>query len=1328
MNLPRPCISSARLRRILFPASIVAALLLCCFPSAHAQATFLGQASSANLGLSTPWRVAANSSGTVAIADTGNQRILRVPAGGGSPQTVSGGPGGYLRNIGIDDAGNIYAVTGSTLYKISPTGGTTTSDLGVGQALSDSCSMYTCYGTVQPFSIAIDHSGNIFVAYGQPLYEVIEVPAGGGSPFVVNTYPFILSTPTGLATDNSGNLYIGDSYNDRIVIVPPTGNAYGVAPPGLNLKGNLVPNTYGLIYGGGVNSLGVDSQGNIYAGCTNYNGGGNFLARISPDGQSYISLPIGNGGVAGIGVDANDNLYFSNNNSQLITYSTRYAAFGNVNVGTASSAINLSFLLGSGTTVSNVNLYSLGLDQQAVSSPTGEFQSTAPVSCTGTPAICSVSVTFTPQVPGPRSGAAVAYNVVNNTPSLLTPIPLIGTGLGPNTVFDSAASTYTPLQVSTSTVGLVGQSVQDGAGNTYAALPAVNKVVAVSASGTISTVFTSANYPLTNPQGVAIDGLGNLFIADTGNNRILKIPFETETELATAYANQTVPTVLSLPGVTLNSPTQLTTDNFGNLYIANSGNGEVDELTPSGRAIKLASGFQNIYGIALDGSGNLYIGDGTSIYQLAPGATSTTRLSASSQLAAPGGIAADAGGTVYVADFYKGILELHPDGTVTALGTLYAPESVSLTAAGSVLVSVPSTPAGLTGTNLLEFQRATPPSLTFATTLVNTTSSDSPQSVTVSNAGNQALSFTQLFPPTDFPEATGVSNTCTSASVLSAGLSCSIPLTFHPTRAATLQEDVLLSTKNAAGTAVSKPILLTGTGTAGGQAQTIAGYAGGTNCTRTPTYTYTSVAILCYGSSSSGLPVTFHIVSGPGNFAGASTVTLPSGAAATSLFVTGAGTVVIQATQPGNATYAPATPVTSSVTINPATITATVTQATQVYGSSLPTFTYTLHTLVNSTDQLSLKLASGVSATSPVGSYQVTYALSGASAASYTLSADTTQLSVTAAPLTGTVITATKLYGDPLPTFSPSFTGLVNNDVISATYQTSATAASPVGSYAVTPTFSGAALSNYTLTTTSGTLIIGKRILLVQVNPLSLHYGSTPGGFTETITGFVNNDTASVVTGTPQYTTSASSTSPPGNYEVDAVSGILSATNYGFSYIPGTLTITGPYPYIWVLNSDSTLAKLAPTGSLVSSFGSSATASTQGGVAFDASGNIWSVTSGTNALSMLTAPGSAPAIITGGGINKPAAIAIDGAGLIWIANSGGNSVSVYSPTGYFLTGTQGYTLPSTASPSAIAIDSSGAVWIANPGNNTISQIIGAATPVATPLSTQVTNGTLATKP
>ena len=174
----------------------------------------------------------------------------------------------------------------------------------------------------------------------------------------------------------------------------------------------------------------------------------------------------------------------------------------------------------------------------------------------------------------------------------------------------------------------------------------------------------------------------------------------------------------------------------------------------------------------------------------------------------------------------------------------------------------------------------------------------------------------------------------------------------------------------------------------------------------------------------------------------------------------------------------------------------------------------------------------------------------------------TLSFSVAQAPLTVTVNSASKLYGAALPTFSGTVTGLVNGDTVTTTYSSTGTASSAVGTYPINATVSGTAAPNYAVTVVQGTLTITKAALKVTANNASRAYGAANPTFTDTITGFVNGDSQSVVTGTATLTTTATTTSTVGAYPITAALGTLSASNYSFTFVNGTLTVTQATPTI----------------------------------------------------------------------------------------------------------------------------------------------------------------------
>jgi hypothetical protein len=101
------------------------------------------------------------------------------------------------------------------------------------------------------------------------------------------------------------------------------------------------------------------------------------------------------------------------------------------------------------------------------------------------------------------------------------------------------------------------------------------------------------------------------------------------------------------------------------------------------------------------------------------------------------------------------------------------------------------------------------------------------------------------------------------------------------------------------------------------------------------------------------------------------------------------------------------------------------------------------------------------------------------------------------------------------------------------------------------------AATNYTFVFVNGTLAITPAVLTVTANSFTVAQGASIPTLTYAITGFLNGDTqATATTGMPSLSTTATSTSPPGNYPITVTPGTLAAANYTFVFVNGTLTIT----------------------------------------------------------------------------------------------------------------------------------------------------------------------------
>ena len=264
---------------------------------------------------------------------------------------------------------------------------------------------------------------------------------------------------------------------------------------------------------------------------------------------------------------------------------------------------------------------------------------------------------------------------------------------------------------------------------------------------------------LDNPHGVAVDGIGDVFVADTYNFRIVELPWN-----GSNYGTQIV---LDFSG--LNDPTGVAVDGHGNLFFTNidiSGSSLVEmPWTGSGygspTTITAATGLSGPFGLAVDANLNIYIADtgNNRVVEIPWNGTSFgTETVVDSGLTEPEAVAVDGGGDVYIANTDAStIVEVPWNGTafgtpITApftLGVGADPVGIAVDGYGSLYVSNDGYEA------VDKLNVSTPPSLSFANTNVGSVSTDSPQTVAVSNIGNASLTFslsTDPAYPTDFPE------------------------------------------------------------------------------------------------------------------------------------------------------------------------------------------------------------------------------------------------------------------------------------------------------------------------------------------------------------------------------------------------------------------------------------------------------------------------------------------------------------------------------------------------------------------------------------------------
>ncbi len=170
------------------------------------------------------------------------------------------------------------------------------------------------------------------------------------------------------------------------------------------------------------------------------------------------------------------------------------------------------------------------------------------------------------------------------------------------------------------------------------------------------------------PQGLALDAHGDIYIADTNNNRIVKL--SPKGKVLATWGKKG-----SKPGQFV-KPWAVNLDRHGNIYVADTYNGRIQKLSPTGKALATwgspgtAPGELDLPdGIAVDASGNVYASDfGNRIQKFSPGGQLLAvwdSFGASGSLSRPAGMDVSPSGLIAVADAGNGrVLVLRPDGTV----------------------------------------------------------------------------------------------------------------------------------------------------------------------------------------------------------------------------------------------------------------------------------------------------------------------------------------------------------------------------------------------------------------------------------------------------------------------------------------------------------------------------------------------------------------------------------------------------------------------------------------------------------------------------------------
>ena len=1060
----------------------------------------------------------------------------------------------------------------------------------------------------------------------------------GGSPTAAT-----LNYPTGIYVDPAGNVYISDSGNSRVRVVSATTKTINA------FAGNAV---------GGTTTSG-------YSG----DGGPAFYAELG--GGTSTIYNMGLSGSAG-----GDRIAITDTKNNVVRVVAIANSFSGIAIGSTSAAQTISAqAINAGT----ITAFAVGASTTEFT--VGQFSGCpGPIAALGA---CTAQAQFSPAVPGLRT----APLSITDSTGAVTTIGLSGIGI-------AAGANFAPGNISafagTGSAGYGGDGAAaaaallnapsgvaiDPSGNVYVADTANNRVRLISSStGTISTVAgtgmagfsgdgsAATGAQLNLPGGVALDPAGNLYIADTGNNRVRKVNVSTGT-ISTVAGGTTAGNTGDFGLATsalLNGPIAVASDQHGSVFIADTGNNRIREISAYGGTMvpvagsgtagystdgtaPLAASLRSPSGIFVDTANNVYFSDtGNNLVREITAADALTTLAGASttagfagdgglatsaSLSGPLGLAVDPAGDVYIADAGNnrvreinvasgvintiagnGGLSLAASGTLSTLSGLNAPRAIALDKNGNLFIAA-------SGDN--QVANITTASISVAFGTVARGSAAPTQTIALQNFGNAPLTLSglALSSQSSFSLFTGQASDCTAATILAPGSTCNLRIGFTPAAGGPTTATITATDNSFANAASTQVVTLIGTGVVVPSVITI---IAGNNQTAHPLGQFSTLTVKVTdsgGYAANGAAATFSVPVQTGTAAGGMfvggttagstntiTVTTASDGTASATLLAGVntGSFTVTATVPGVTTAAtfmetiagnvapvitisvPASALTYGQT---ATLNATLTPATVGANTATGKVTFfdngTAITSASCTGTITNGTVAACSYIPLAGTHAITAAYSGDNNFSSSSTSTASNFVVNPLAITATTSSVSIVYGSTVPSISGTLTGILPQDAgnVGVSFAPVGAKTIPdVAVYPLTPTLSGSAAANYTVTASgSPTLTVtqAKSTTALVVSPVSGYLNYTTISFIVTV--------APATSGSPQPTgivtviatpatgsavvlgpfpivngiaTASSTTLPAGVYSTTAA--YSGSTDYASSTSSATqLTITGP--------------------------------------------------------------------------------------------------------------------------------------------------------------------------
>ena len=662
-----------------------------------------GPATSAKLAY--PQGLVFDKSGNLYIQDGGNQRVRMVS--GGTISTVTGTAGllaapqgiyfgqttgvsalpglaslGVVSGMAVNSKGVLYVSDTLTHRVFSVTGGVAAVVAGTGQpGFSGDGGVPSSAQLNHPFGIAIDASDNVFIADTHN-NRIREIQASDGKIYTSCGLPGVpyysgdagdataaaVNNPIGLAFDSGGNLYIADSAN--FVIRKVWKAAHHVVINSVDTSFN--PNTIETVAGFGTPNTTTPPTPRPYP---------------IPDGTSATAGLLGV--PAALAADAAGNVYFTDLDRQRVMKMSTdgvlsTVAGGGTAIGDNGPAAGAQLVLPFGVAAdSNGNVYSLDKGRNGV-----RKISNGTISTVAGNGIFAGAGDFGPGTSAQLAAVGIASDAAGN-------------------LFFATSGNYLVPPTSGRIRELTGGNMLSVAGTGQ--------------TGSNGDGGLATNAQLNDPMGVAVDGSGNFYIADTNNFRIRMVSGSTKTistlagDGSDAYGGDNGAAASAQVG----RPFRIAADLAGNVYIADFDHNVIRKVTASTGIITTIAGtgtagysgdggaatsaqIAQPSALAVNAAGDLFFFDlgNNVIRKISNGVVSTVAGNGvrgysgdngpalNAQLGQSYGLTVDASGRIYVADIDSNLLRVIVPGTVACTYAVSPLDSRVDAAGGTVTLNI----------------------------------------------------------------------------------------------------------------------------------------------------------------------------------------------------------------------------------------------------------------------------------------------------------------------------------------------------------------------------------------------------------------------------------------------------------------------------------------------------------------------------------------------------------------------------------------------------------------------------------------------------------------